>query len=138
MFYNHLKQAWRNLVKNRSVSVLNIGGLTAGLTCFVFIALWVKDELSYDKFNDKYDRIFRVTGITRTESGTVESAVSSAPMAAALKNDYPEVENAVRLDMREELIDHNGQKTLQSDILLTDPSFFEIFSFHLSRGNIKT
>lgn len=138
MFYNYLKQAWRNLVKNRSTSVLNIAGLTTGLTCFAYIALWVNDELSYDKFNKNYDRIFRVTGTAKTETGTTESAVSSAPMAQALRNDYAEVENAVRLDPRSELIEHNGQKTLQSNILITDPSLFDIFSYQLSRGDQAT
>jgi putative ABC transport system permease protein len=53
MFKNYLKQTWRSLVKNKTYSLLNIVGLSAGLTCFAFIALWVTDELSYDKFNGK-------------------------------------------------------------------------------------
>jgi putative ABC transport system permease protein len=138
MLYNYLKQAWRSLVKNKTYTVLNIAGLTAGLTCFAFIALWVKDELSYDKFNEKYDRIVRLTGSVKTESGTMESAVSSAPMAQALKNDYPEVESTVRFDMHGEIVEHKGQKTHQSNILVTDPSFFGIFSYHLTRGNAAT
>src|SRR4030095_6971487 len=105
---------------------------------FVFIALWVADELSYDKFNQHYDRIVRLTGITKTETGVVESAVSSAPMAKALKDDYAEVENVVRLRLREEIITHKDQQVLQGGILLTDPSFFDVFSYHLLRGNATT
>src|SRR4026208_1020787 len=99
MLRNYLKQAWRNIIKNKTYSALNIIGLSAGLTCFAFIAIWVNDELSYDNFNKKSDRIFRFTGIAKTETGTIASAVSSAPMAQALKNDYPEIENTVRMDL---------------------------------------
>lgn len=135
MFRNYLKQNWRSLTKNKTYSLLNILGLSAGLTCFILIALWVTDELSYDKFNSNYDRIVRLVSTTKTETGTVESAVSSAPMAKALKDDYAEVENAVRLKMREEIVTFENQQVLQPGILLTDPSFFDVFSYRITRGN---
>ncbi|MEO6541600.1 MAG: ABC transporter permease, partial [Ferruginibacter sp.] len=138
MFRNHLKQTWRNLIKNKTGSLLNIFGLAAGLTCFALIALWVTDELSYDKFNSNYDRIVRLTSIAKTETGIDRSAVSSAPMAKALKNDYAEVENTVRFRMREDIITHRGQQVLQPDILLTDPSFFDVFSYKLTKGDAAT
>ena len=138
MIKNYLKQSWRSIIKNKTYSLLNIIGLSIGLTCFALIALWVNHELSYDKFNDNYGRIFRLTGIEKRESGISESAVSSAPMAKALQNDYPEVENTVRMDMREELVMHNGQELLQPGILLTDPSIFDIFSYKLSKGDAQT
>ncbi|HKB43968.1 MAG TPA: ABC transporter permease, partial [Chitinophagaceae bacterium] len=136
MFKNYLKQTWRNVTKNKTYSLLNIIGLSAGLTCFTLIALWVSDELSYDKFNNNYDRIVRLTSTEKTEAGISESAVSSAPMAKALKNDYAEVENTVRFKMREEIITYKNQQVLQPGILLTDPSFFDVFSYHISRGNV--
>ncbi|HUS02170.1 MAG TPA: hypothetical protein VMY77_10610 [Chitinophagaceae bacterium] len=80
------------------------------------------DEVSYDKFNNNYDRIVRLISTTKTAAETTESAISSAPMAKALKNDYAEVENTVRLRMREEIITHKNQQVLQEGILLTDPS----------------
>lgn len=138
MFKNYFKTAWRSIARNKIYSILNIVGLSAGLTCFTLIALWVTDELSYDKFNSNYDRIVRLTATTKTETGIIESAVSSAPMAKALKDDYPEVENTVRLRMREEIITHNNEQVLQPGILLTDPSFFDVFSYHLTKGNAAT
>src|SRR6185295_9305565 len=135
MIGNYLKHIRRGLLTNSIYSLLNITGLTIGLTCFAFIVLWVKDELSYDKFNRNYDRIYRLTGTAKTETGISESAVSSAPMAKALKDDYPEVENTVRLDMREEIVTHHGEQVLQPGILLADPSFFTVFSYHLTRGD---
>ena len=138
MILNYLKQTWRSLVKNKTYSILNIVGLSAGLICFAFIAVWVTDELSYDKFNKNYDRIVRVTGIAKTESGVSESAVSSAPMAKALKDDYAEVENTVRFDMRGEIVRLKDKQLLEDAILVTDPSFFDVFSFHLTRGDVST
>ncbi|HEV8272102.1 MAG TPA: ABC transporter permease [Chitinophagaceae bacterium] len=138
MIRNYLQQTWRSLVKNKTYSLLNIIGLSVGLTCFALIALWVNDELSYDKFNTNYDRIVRLTGIEKRESGISESAVSSAPMAKALKNDYAEVENTVRFDMHEEIIEHNGQQILEPGILVTDPSIFDIFSYKLTTGDARS
>ncbi len=138
MIKNYLKQTWRSLTKNKIFSILNIGGLAAGLTCFAFIALWVSDEISYDKFNKNYDRIVRLISTEKTESGISESAVSSAPMAKALKTDYAEVENSVRLRMREEIITYKNQQVLQPGILLTDPSFFNVFNYQITTGNVAT
>lgn len=138
MLKNYIRQLWRNLARNKTYSLLNIIGLSAGLTCFTFIFLWVADETSYDKFNSNYNRIVRLVSSTKTETGVVESAVSAAPMAKALKDDYAEVENTVRFRMREEIIVLNNQQVLQPGILLTDPSFFRVFSYHLSKGNEAT
>lgn len=138
MINNYIKTAWRNITQNKTNSFINIVGLSAGLTCFTLIALWVSDERSYDKFNTNYDRIFRLVTTAKTETGVEESAVSSAPMAKALKDDYAEVENTVRLGMREEIVTHNNAQVLQDGILLSDPSFFDVFSYKLSRGDAKT
>ena len=81
MIQTYFKQFKRNIAANKTYSLLNIVGLSAGLTCFAFIFLWVADEISYDKFNDNYNRIVRLISRTKTETGVVESAVSSAPMA---------------------------------------------------------
>src|SRR5678815_5590357 len=117
MIQTYFKQFKRNFATNKTYSLLNIVGLSAGLTCFAFIFLWVADEISYDKFNDNYNRIVRLVSKTKTETGVVESAVSSAPMAQALMHDYPEVENTVRLRMREEIVTFRNQQALQSGIL---------------------
>ena len=135
MFKNYFKTAWRSIIKNKTYSLLNIIGLSAGLTCFVFIALWVNDELSYDMFNTNYSRIVRLVGVEKRETGISESAMSSAPMAQALQHDFPEVENTVRIKMREDIITTKNQQVLQPGILLTDPSFFTVFSYHPTKGD---
>src|SRR3954452_1701026 len=126
MFRNYFKTFWRSTTNNKTYSLVNIVGLSAGLICFTLIALWVTDELGYDKFNANYDRIYRLVSTESTQTGIKESALSSAPMAKALQHDYPEVENTVRLKMREEIVTYKNQEALQPGILLTDPSFFDV------------
>ncbi|WP_158267558.1 ABC transporter permease [Adhaeribacter arboris] len=125
------------MVRDKMYSFLNIVGLSAGLTCFAFIALWINSELNYDAFNQNYDRIVRVNKLIKTETNLSESARSGATIAAVLQQDYPEVENTVRMDMREEVVQYKD-KLLQERIILTDPSFFHIFSYNLIRGNAAT
>ncbi len=138
MLRNYFKIAWRNLRKQPGFAFINVFGLAAGLTCFAGIALWVADERSYDRFHRNYDRIVRVVGTQQTETGTSESAVTSAPMAKALQHDFAEVENAVRLDTRGEVVRYKNQSWMEPDIVLTDPSFFDVFSYSLIRGNAAT
>ncbi|QHT69980.1 FtsX-like permease family protein [Rhodocytophaga rosea] len=138
MIHYYIKHIRRGLARNKTYALLNMVGLTAGLVCFSLIALWVSDELSYDRFNKNYDRIFRLTALAKTESGVIKFAVSSAPMAKALKEDYAEVENTVRLDLREEIITHQGEQVLEKGILLADPSFFDVFTYQLTRGDVAT
>lgn len=135
MINRSVTQLVRRIANDKTYSFLNIVGLSAGLTCFAFIALWVNDELSYDAFNQQADRIVRLTTTEKTETDISESARTGAPMAKALRQDYAEVENTVRIDRREEIVQYNNKQTLQSGILLTDPSFFDVFSYRLTRGN---
>src|SRR3990170_5135775 len=109
MYKNHFKVGLRNIVKQKVFFLINTTGLSAGLTCFAFIALWVNDELRYDTFNKNYDRIARVVRTAKTDSGISQSAGTGAPIAQVLKNDFPEVQQVVRLDMRGDIITHQGQ-----------------------------
>jgi putative ABC transport system permease protein len=138
MLKNFFIVAFRNLTKNKGYTVLNILGLSAGLTCFAFIAVWVKDELSYDRFNEKADRIVRVVGKVTTASEVFEHAVSPVPMAQAIKKDYPEVENTVRFEKDDAIVKYGDVQFSEQRILLTEPSFFDIFSYHLTQGDVKT
>ncbi|GAB3428556.1 ABC transporter permease [Niabella aquatica] len=125
----------RRIGKNKAATFINVIGLSAGLTCFILISLWVKDELSFDKFQTNADRIARLVEIRNIDGKTEESARTSAPMAAALEHDYQEIEKTVRLRLREEIVQQDGKQFLQPGILLTDQSFFDIFSFRLLSGD---
>jgi putative ABC transport system permease protein len=92
MLRNYFKIAWRNLKKHKAFSFINIFGLAVGIAAFWLIALYVTDELSYDRYNTKADRIFRVVQHGTWNSGKFDLAVTSAPYADALKSDFPQVE----------------------------------------------
>src|SRR4026207_2130642 len=138
MFKNFFLTAYRSLTKHKGYTILNVIGLSAGLTCFAFIAVWVSDELSYDKFNKKADRIVRIVGKVTTESEVFDQAVTCVPMAAALKNDYPQVVNTVRFDNNDATVKKDDMQFAEDGIVLTDPSFFDVFDYRLKEGNPKT
>ena len=98
MFTNYLKIAFRNIKKYKSYSFINIAGLAIGLACCVLIILFIQDELSFDGYHDKGARIYRLVDSFDVEGGLSRHfALSSAPFAPALKRDFPEVEDAVRI-----------------------------------------
>ena len=119
MFKKFSPLAFRNLLRHKGFTLLNITGLAAGLTCFIFIASWIEDELSYDTFNSKADRIVRVVSKSTTPSETFEQAVTAAPLANALKTDFPEIEQTVRLDERNAIVKF-GNKQFDVFFFLTD------------------
>lgn len=96
MFANYLKVAFRNLRRQKLYSVINIIGLAIGITCVLFILIYVQNELSYDRYHEKADRIYRLAVSIRMGGNELERAIVGAPTAAALVNDFPEVEDAVR------------------------------------------
>jgi putative ABC transport system permease protein len=97
MLKNYFKTAWRNIRKNKLFSAINILGLSIGIAlCFV-IMLYVQDELSYDRFNAKADRTYRIAFKANINGGKILEGNIMPPVASAVKNDYPEVEEATRL-----------------------------------------
>src|SRR5258706_539698 len=138
MLKSYLTSALSHLVKHKTYTILNAIGLSVGLACFTLIGLWVKDELSYDRFHPKADRIYRVGGIFADESVKFDQAVTPPPLAPSLLNDFPEVEDAVRLDMNDATVRREDKQFIENDIVLTDPSFFRMFSFELKAGDPRT
>ena len=97
MFRNYVKVALPNLVKNKGFSAINIIGLAIGLATCTLILLYIIDELSYDDYNQKARRIYRINSDMRFGGGDLHLAVSSDPMGATLKKDYPQVEEYTRI-----------------------------------------
>jgi len=97
MLKNYILVALRNLWRHRGYSLINIFGLTIGLASTIFILLYVINELTYDQFHEKSDRIYRVWISGSMPATEMRHAVTSPPMAEALLNDYPVVEQSVRL-----------------------------------------
>ncbi len=139
MIKSYLKIAWRNLSKHKIFSLINVFGLAIGIASFWVIALYVTDELSYDRFNTKADRIFRVTQHGTWNGGKFDLAITSAPYAAALKNDFPEVEGAVRINEDASGRISYGNKELNTEgVVFADNSIFDVFTYHFLYGDAKT
>ena len=140
MLNNYFKIALRNIKKYKAYSFINIFGLTMGMACCILIMLFVQDELSYDRYHKKSDRIFRLVDSFENQGELRRHfALSSAPFAPALKRDFPEVKDAVRLFMgRKRMITYQEKKSYEEGILFADASLFNIFTFPLIKGDPHT
>ena len=141
MLSNLFTVSIRNLLRNSGYTLLHILGLTLGITCAIFITLYIVDETSYDDFHDKKDRIHRIV-TTILENGK-ESFYGNTqvPMALALEGKYTEVERAVRfLSAGRELFENPDQKLqfYEEKFYFADASVFEVFTFPLISGNANT
>lgn len=139
MLRNYLKIAWRNLVQNKSYSLINIGGLAVGMTCSLLILLWVQNERSINRFHANGPRIYQVlenqqwTGIDVNTTPTTPSL-----LAAALASEVPEVERCVHLYYEGQSLLTIGDKAYKQEGRYVSPDLFQIFSFPLLQGNPKT
>src|SRR6188768_430948 len=139
MLANYFKIALRNLSRNRTYAMINICGIAVGMTAFSLFALYVVDELSYDRFHDKADRIVRVVHHAAWDGGEAHHAVTSAAFAPALKSTYPEIEQAVRIVPEGGGVLHFENKVVKAGgIFFADNNVFDVFSFPFLYGNNKT
>jgi putative ABC transport system permease protein len=139
MIKNYFATAWRNIRKHHIFSLVNITGLTIGLAAFWMIALYIANELSYDRYHANADRIFRVVHTATWDGGRFKLAPTGVPFAEALKRDYPAIAATVRFDREGGGIITAGDKNINvGDILYTDPSVFNIFSYRFLYGDPKT
>jgi putative ABC transport system permease protein len=139
MLKNYLKTAMRNLLKRKGYSLINIVGLAIGMASCLIILMFVNDELSYDAFNENAGRIYRVSASFLYGGRSFDIAVAPPPMAQVLIDEFPEVENAVRFRQRGRYIFRYGDNTFkETRVSYVDPSFFDIFSIPLLKGNPDT
>jgi len=139
MLRNYLKIAWRNLVKNKAYSVINITGLAIGLACFLLIALYVMDELNYDRFYPNADRIYRINSDIKFGGANLHMAVTSDMMGQLLKKDYPQVEQYTRIYTfsGDKLIKKGNEYINEKKIANVDSTFFDVFQLPVIEGDIK-
>ncbi len=140
MFKNYLKIAFRNFWKNKTSSAINIFGLTIGLTSCLLIALYVKHELSYDNFEVKGSRIARVI-MEYSFDGSPESNrgnYTSVRVAPVFKKTFPEVENGIRMTMRERVVNYQDKFIDEKRFMFADSTFFDLFSFKLLQGDVHS
>ena len=139
MFKNYIKVAFRSLNKNRTYAIINILGLALGLAVTILVFMFVKDETSYEKHWDGYERIYR-TGIKANLMGQkMDAPVSPSPMANALRTEFTDVEDATRFDtVKQEIMVRNQEtRVYLSNTVYADSSFFKIFNYEFVYGDYK-
>jgi putative ABC transport system permease protein len=137
MLKNYLRIAFRNLLRTKTFSLINITGLVMGIACSMLICLWIYNEISYDSFHKKGDQLYQLWN-----RGTFDNKLQCwnsvpKPLAPALKLEYPAIENSCRTDSRW-FVTVVGDKKISSKAIIADPSFLAMFSFPLVKGNIET
>jgi putative ABC transport system permease protein len=139
MFRNYLVVAWRNLVRNKVYSAINITGLAVGLACCLLILLFVKDELRYDKFHQKAERIYRVTWRETYGDRTSQTAVVPAVLGPTLKDYFPEIVQVARFMRWPNLaISYGDEQFFEKRLVYADPPVFEAFDFKFIAGDPST
>ncbi len=140
MFKNYLKVAFRSLNKNRVYAVINILGLALGLTVTILVFMFVKDETSYEKHWNGYDRVYR-TGIKGDLMGQkMDAPVSPSPMANTLRTEFSDVETATRIQAgrQEILMRHEQTKVYIQHMVSADSTFFKVFDYEFILGDSNT
>lgn len=137
MFRNYLKVALRSLLKYKGHSFINIAGLSIGMAACLLLFLWIQDELSYDRYHEYADRIFRVVSQYEYNGEVNHSASIPAPIAPALIDDFPWIQKAIRFARNRFLI-KCGDTIFNEEVFFTDPDIFDVFTFPLVMGNPDT
>lgn len=135
MVKEYFKVTVRNLQRNKTISFINITGLAAGIASAMLIFLWIYNQLSYEQFHEKKDRVYHVFNRTKINSQIGVWSRMPTLMGPALQTEYPQVEEAVRTNWVGAFVLKTKEKKLLSQGLLTDPGFFDLFSFPFVNGN---
>lgn len=139
MLINYIKTAFRNLRQNKMYSLLNIVGLAIGIACCLLIFAYVQDELSFDRFHTRADRIYRVCTIVDIKDRYMNFAATAHVQGPMFKDEYPEIENFVRFNYygSRRVVRYKDREFTEEKFIWTDNSIFEVFSFKLLQGNPK-
>jgi len=137
MIKNYIKIAWRNLLKSKGFTFINIVGLAVGMASAAIILFWIQDELNFDRFYDKQDRLYLAYNRSKVEKEIWAWNTTPKPLAPTFRTSYPEIEDAVRTNNAKYLFTV-GDKHLNVEGYHTDPGFLNMFSFPVINGNRKT
>lgn len=138
MLKNYVKIAFRNLLKHRLFTFINLAGLSVGLVACLLISLYVRHELDYDTFHEKGDRIYRMVTDIKTPTETLPSDITSGPMAGQMKQHLPEIEAYTRLWPRNAVFAYKDQKFQENELYMADSTLFDVFTFPLLKGDART
>jgi len=136
MFKNYLITAWRNIVRDKLYTLINIGGLAIGMTTAIFIILYVVDEVTYDTVHEKHERIYRLESHFVINNKDDYFAVTQLPMAPTLKDEFPEIEEYVRLAPAGTMFLKLGEREFEEDsIMIADSTIFKVFTHNFIAGD---
>ena len=136
MFKNYIKIAFRNLLRHKAFSAINILGLAIGMASSILILLWVQYELGYDRFNAHADQLYRITA---TANGDFHAAVTPAPMVEGLKAEMPQIVNYARVSHPVNALFETGERKFQEKrCFFVDSTFLDLFSYALVAGDRRT
>jgi putative ABC transport system permease protein len=138
MFKNYIKIAWRNLFRSKGFSITNLLGLTIGMTCTMLILLWVKDELSFDKFHLNYKNIYQVIANRDFKNQIFTDRNMVLPLASSLQVTYPQIKNAVVTTYSERHVLANGETKLTKSGYTVSDRYFDMFSWKAIKGDPST
>ncbi|MEO7766352.1 MAG: ABC transporter permease [Ferruginibacter sp.] len=135
MIKSYFKTAWRNLVKNKATSFINVGGLSVGLAVAIIITLWATDEYSYDKFHAGLPNIYMVMQNEHQDGEIATYQASPGPLAGAMRNEMPEITFAARVSFAGQQLIKTGDKSIYENGIYAEPEYFKIMSFPAVAGN---
>ncbi|UCE25395.1 MAG: ABC transporter permease, partial [Candidatus Zixiibacteriota bacterium] len=139
MLRNYLKIALRNIIRHKGHTFINVTGLAVGLATCILITLWVTDELSFDRFHQNADRIYRLCHQLTMAGTSRDAPTGSDPMAPAIQAGCPEVAAIARINAGDRLeVAHEDRRFFEENILYADSQFFSVFTFPLIQGDPKT
>jgi len=137
MLKNYIKIAFRNIVRHKGYTFINIFGLATGIICCLLILVYVQDELSYDRYHEKADQIYRIINAGVIRGNQIEIPLVSGPWGPAMVEELPEVLKAVRIKPPDSrwVIEHGEKKFPEKGLYFVDPTFFEVFDVEMVVGN---
>jgi putative ABC transport system permease protein len=138
MIKNYFKIAWRNLFRNKGFSVTNLLGLTIGITCTILISLWVKDELTYNKFHSNYNSIYKLYANRDFNNQMFTDENMVLPLASTIEKQIPQIKNAVVTTHRQPHILTVGENKLKKEGYTVSEHFFDMFSWKFLKGSRAT
>jgi putative ABC transport system permease protein len=139
MFKNYIKIAFRNFVKHKGFSFINIFGLAVGIACCLMIVLYVLDEMSFDRYHEKADRIYRVGLRGFVNNNAFDGVVTCSPMAQTLVREFPEIEAATRIrNFGFPVFRYEDKVYSEEKVFWVDQDFFDVFSVSFLKGNPRT
>ena len=144
MFKNYFKTAWRNMLRNKVSNVINVAGLSIGIACALLIAIFIQNELSYDKFHKDANRIYQVVLNGNMDGQEFWAGNTPPPVGSALVNNIPEIETYTRFYKPNNVVvryEENGKTDeffTEKGVLAVDSNFLDVFSFPAVEGNATT